>query len=260
MGNKPSVFDMLGPKRSFGLGIIVSFLLLFSLGFFVLLGIQLNKGNLLALGSSSVTGETASPAAPEVSPPPTPLPPGSGNIQLAAVTDKDWIRGKKDAKVTVVEFSDLECPFCKRFHPTIQQLLKEYPNDVRWVYRHFPLTSIHPKAPKEAEASECAGELGGNEAFWNYVDRLFEITPSNNNLDLSQLPQIAEDVGLNRGKFEKCLSSGTYAKKVQDHYNQAVAAGGRGTPYSIVVIGDQKIPVSGAVPYEQLKAIVDSVL
>lgn len=180
-------------------------------------------------------------------------------IQLAAVTDDDWVRGKKDAKVSVVEFSDTECPFCKRFHPTMQRLIEEYPDDVNWVYRHFPL-SIHPKAAKEAEATECAGELGGQDGFWNYVDRLFEVTPSNNGLDPAQLPQIAEEVGLDRAKFEVCLNSGKYAQKVQDHLNQATAAGANGTPYSVVVVGGQKTPVSGAVPYEQLKSIIDSVI
>ena len=99
------------------------------------------------------------------------------------VTDSDHLRGDPKAKVKVVEFSDLECPFCKRFHVTMQQVIEEYDGKVAWIYRHFPLDSLHSKARKEAEASECAAELGGNDGFWAYIDKLFEITPSNNGLD-----------------------------------------------------------------------------
>lgn len=105
-------------------------------------------------------------------------------IYLREVTQADHVRGEFNAPLTFVEYSDTECPFCKRFHETMQNVIKEYPGKVRWIYRHFPLVQLHPKAPKEAQATECAGEQG---RFWEYLDRLFEVTPSNNNLDLSQL-------------------------------------------------------------------------
>lgn len=256
MENNNNLFSKLTPKQNFLLGIGAAIALIFTIGFFVLLSVVMRGGD-ISLGKTASENNQPTAVAPTndyAAPQPT------GEIQLAAITDEDWIRGKKKAKVSVVEFSDTECPFCKRFHPTMQQLIEEYPDDVNWVYRHFPLTSIHPKAPKEAEATECAGELTGNDGFWKYLDRLFEVTPSNNNLDPAQLPQIAEDVGINRAKFEECLNSGKYAQKVQEQANQAVAAGAQGTPYSVVVVGDENIPVSGAVPYEQLKTIIDSVL
>lgn len=246
------------PKMSFFIGAGSALGVFFAVGFFVLLGMVLKKGD-----SESVNSNVASqrqPSAPSVASPTRPSQPSAGNIVIQPVTEEDYVRGNRDAQISVIEFSDLECPFCKRFHPTMQRVVEEYGGKVNWVYRHFPLTSIHPKAPKEAEAAECAGELGGNDGFWAYIDRLFEITPSNNGLDLSQLPQIAQDVGLNRQKFEECLNSGKYAQKVQDQYNQATAAGGRGTPYSVVVSGDRKIPVSGAVPFEQIKAVIDPLL
>lgn len=112
------------------------------------------------------------------------LPKTSGeSSNVRKVDDSDHLRGDPKASVKVVEFSDLECPFCKRFHLTMQQLMEGYSGKVAWVYRHFPLDSLHPKARKEAEASECAAELGGNDGFWAYIDKLFEITPSNNGLD-----------------------------------------------------------------------------
>lgn len=188
---------------------------------------------------------------------------GSGGQEdnIAPISAEDHMRGNPDAAVKLVEFSDLECPFCKRFHPTMQQLVDEYSDQVAWVYRHFPLDQLHSKARKEAEATECANELGGNDGFWAYTDRLFEITPSNNGLGLDQLPQIAEEVGLDRAKFEKCLDSGNYAQHIESDYQDAIASGGRGTPYSILIAKNgKKFPVSGAVPYSSLKSIIDLAL
>ena len=120
---------------------------------------------------------------------------------------------------------------------------------------------LHPKARKEAEATECAAELGGNETFWAYLDRLFEVTPSNNGLAFSELSNIAEYVGLNRQKFDSCVNSGKYAEKVEKDYQNAVASGGSGTPYSIVVAkSGQKLVINGAQPYSAVKQILDAFL
>src|SRR3989338_8697419 len=253
-------FSRLSGKTGFLIGLSAALVLFFVIGFFVLLGIVVKQND----GGTSVRqpfGNTQA-AAPTVSSPTAAAPtPTRGSVgTMAPITDQDWIRGNPDAKVTIVEYSDLECPFCKRHHPTLQQLVADYDGKVNWVYRHFPLTQLHPKAPKEAEATECAGELGGNDAFWKYTDRLFEITPANNGLDPVELPKIAEYVGLNVSKFEECLASGKWAQKVKAQAQDAVNAGGNGTPYNVIVVGDQKIPVSGAVPLEQLKAVIDSVI
>lgn len=204
-------------------------------------------------GTSANQGQPA-PAAPEE---PVAV---IGNFR--AVDEKvDHIRGAQNAKVTLIEYSDTECPFCKRFHPTMQQLTKEYPNDVRWVYRHFPLDALHSKARKESEATECAGELGGNNKFWAYLDRLFEVTPSNDGLDPAELPKIAEFVGLNRVAFEQCLSSGKYAQHVADDLADAESAGGTGTPYSVVLAASgEKFPLEGAQPYAAVKQLVEKAL
>ena len=172
------------------------------------------------------------------------------------VGDSDHIRGNVNAPITIVEYSDLECPFCKRFHETLKQVLAEYGNKVRWVYRHFPLDQIHSKADKEAEATECAGELGGNDAFWAYIDKVFELTPSNNGLDLALLPAIAQDLGLDRGKFESCLTSGKYAELVEAQFQEGTRLGVDGTPGSFVN-GER---IRGAIPFEALKKMIDDQL
>lgn len=169
---------------------------------------------------------------------------------IKPVTKDDHIWGNPDAQVKIVEFSDLECPYCKNFHYTLKQVVEKYGGKVAWVYRHSPIDQLHPKARKEAEATECAAELGGNTKFWAYMDRMMELTPSNNGLDLTLLPKIATDVGLDKTKFEACLSSGKYAAKVSADLADAENSGGGGTPYSIVISASgKKTVIPGALPF-----------
>ena len=179
--------------------------------------------------------------------------------EMREVSSQDHVRGASNAKVTIIEYSDLECPFCQRFHGTMKQVMKEYPNDVRWVYRHFPLEQLHSKAKKEAEATECAGEQG---RFWELTDKIFEVTPGNDGLDLDALPDLARQVGVvNISQFEACLESGKYAGRVKEDLADAEAAGGRGTPYSVVIGPDgEKTPLSGAQPLESVKAAIEELL
>ncbi len=159
-------------------------------------------------------------------------------ISLRAVTNDDHILGSPNADIFIVEYSDTECPFCKRFHVTLQSLMNTYGKDgkVAWVYRHFPLVQLHKKAPKEAEATECAAELGGKTAFWDYINRIYEITPANDGLATAKLYDIAKELKLDTVKFKNCLDTGKYAEKVQADYDDAVSAGGRGTPHSVIVL------------------------
>lgn len=182
--------------------------------------------------------------------------------QMQPITSADHIRGNPNAPVQIVEYSDMECPFCKRFHETMKQASAEYGDKVAWVYRHFPLDQLHSKARKEAVASECAGEQGGNDAFWRYVDRFFELTPSNNQTDIDTvLPQIAKEIGLDSAKFAACLGSTKYDAHIEENVQNATATGGNGTPWSIVVAkSGTKYPLSGAQPYEAVKQLIDLAL
>jgi protein-disulfide isomerase len=189
--------------------------------------------------------------------------PQAQNITIRPVTDADHILGNPNAPIVIVEYSDTECPFCKQFQVTLHAIVDKYGKDgqVAWVYRQFPLAQLHSKAPKEAEATECAAELGGKSAFWDYIDKVFAITPSNDGLDPSELLTIASQMGLDQKAFKACLDSGKYAAKIQADYNEAIAAGARGTPHTVILTknGD-KLPLEGAQPLAAVESIIDGLL
>lgn len=190
-----------------------------------------------------------------------PQPPQQKAGKKPEITSSDYIRGNKNAKVALVEYSDLECPFCKRFHPTMLQIFKEYGDKIKWVFRHYPL-AFHANAQKEAEATECAGKLGGNETFWKYIDAILERTTSNGTgFALDQLVPLAKELGLNDSKFKTCLDSGEFTQKVKDQTQSGTAEGVTGTPGTIIIDAKgntQLIP--GALPFEQIKPMIDTAL
>lgn len=158
--------------------------------------------------------------------------------------------GPKNAPVTIVEYSDFMCPFCKRVTPTIEQLYKNYKGKIRRVWRHYPL-SFHQGADRIHEASECAHEQG---KFWEYHDKVFEKqgTP----FDEGVLKKISGDIGLNRKKFDQCLESGKYKELIQKETAGGSEHGVQGTP-AFFINGK---PLSGAQPYENFEALVKSEL
>lgn len=224
------------------------------------IGVLQTKAEFLEKRSVGTTDvQAVNAAAPPSNAPPTAGPQKA--VKKPELSEDDYIRGNKKAKVALVEYSDMECPYCKRFHPTMQQVISEYGDEVKWVYRHFPL-SFHANAQKESEAAECAGKLGGNEAFWKYVDKIFERTTSNGSgFALDALVPLAGEVGLSKTKFKTCLDSGEFAQKVKDQMADGTAEGVTGTPGTIIIDGNgatQLVP--GAVPFEQLKPMIEQVL
>ncbi len=182
---------------------------------------------------------------------------------MLPIDKNDHVRGAKNPKVTIVEYSDYECPFCKRFHNTMLNLVDKYPNNLAWVYRHWPIEGLHPvKARREALAAECAADQKGSDGFWEFSDRFMELTPSNNRTNLEKvLPQIADEMGLNQKKFFDCIDSEKFADKVDHDTENALATGGSGTPWSIIILPDgTKVPLNGAQPEEAISKLIDSVL
>lgn len=188
----------------------------------------------------------------------------SAGEAMRPIDANDHILGSPNAKVVIVEYSDTECPYCKMFHSTMLSIMQEYGDteEVAWVYRHLPIDALHPKAFKEAVALECAAALGGNSKFWEYTNRLYEITPSNNQLDPAELTDIAVAVGLASDKFNTCLDSGEFEPRVRADAENARQIGIAGTPHSIIVdVAKQEYhQLEGAYPYAQIKQVIDLIL
>lgn len=227
------------------------------------------------------------------------------SLDIAPVTALDHIQGSPDAKIVIVEYSDTECPFCKTFHGVLKQVFDTYnpkvtasttasgsaaanasssasapstnnASKVAWVYRHYPIAELHSKAPKEAEATECVAELGGNAIFWKYLNTIFTNTPSNNELDPAKLSIFADDVGVDKKAFDACLSSGKYAAKIAESVKAGQRAGASATPYTVILIRTtnadgsaniERLPLIspdgnslGSIPYSSMKAIIERLL
>ena len=177
--------------------------------------------------------------------------------------ERDHIYGSPDALVSLIEYSDFECPFCKRFHPNPKVLVDGSEGQVNWIYRHFPLEFHNPLAQLEAEASECASEQGGNDAFWQYADLIYERTNSNGNgLSPDALVPMAQEIGLDEKAFDACLESGRMRTRVQEDVVEGGKIGISGTPGNIIINNEtgEAIPAAGALPTETLQKIVDSLL
>lgn len=253
-GDKQQGLDALPSKTAFYVGVGGGILVVLAIGFFVLLGIMV-KGGSVDLDKGSDKQVAANTNGSEVSIPSVPTAPPSGVPPV--VTERDHVRGDLDASVTIIEYSDFECPYCTNFHGTMKQVIETYPNDVSWVYRHFPLSSLHPGAQKKAEASECVWQLGGDDAFWAFADAVFSQQPA-----VADLGSFAAQVaGVNQNDFQNCLDSGDYASFVNDHFTDGANAGVTGTPGSFIIDGggaSQLVP--GALPFESVSQIIDSIL
>ena len=186
-----------------------------------------------------------------------------------ASIDDDPVLGDKNAPVTVIEFSDYECPFCKRhFDQTHQELVKKYieTGKVKLVFRDFPLSFHDPMATKEAVAANCAREQGGDKKYFEFHDEIFKRTISNGNgLNDEKIQTIAKDLGLNTGKFTTCLSNQAQTDEVKKDIADGTAAGASGTPTFLIgkttsngeIDGELLI---GAQPFAAFQAVIDPML
>lgn len=214
----------------------------------------LKNGGAVGGVAPSLAGDDVAPAGPT----------GPSEDQLSQVpevTADDHIRGSRDAKVILVEYSDFECPFCSRFHPTTKQVLDEYGDDVALVYRHYPL-SFHPNAQAAAETSECVAKLGGDEAFWSFADAIFaEQDALGGRLNEDAIATAVSAAGVDAGAVDTCVESGEMADVVNEHFTTGGAAGVSGTPGTFIVTEDgaQEL-IPGALPFEQVKTLIDNYL
>lgn len=245
---KASPLEGFSQGQTFAIGAVGGFLLLCTVGFFVLLTMFLN-GSSATFARNNVTNKEyiGAEAGNEAQ---------GTDIRVLAVDEKvDHILGAKNPKVTIIEYSDLECPYCKSFYPITEQIVDIYGKDVALVFRHFPLTSLHPDAFKLANATECAAEQG---KFWEMLGTVF--AGEGGGADAT-LRAYASKVGINVDKFMDCVTSQKYADKVDRDANDAIAAGGGGTPYSVIVgPNGETEALSGALPFENVEAAIQKYL
>lgn len=180
---------------------------------------------------------------------------GGGNPApiLENLEDDDPVLGNPDAPVVIVEFADFQCPFCKRLYEDAEaKVISKYvkTGKAKLVYRDFPLSSIHGMAQKAAEAAECADEQG---EFWPYHDLLYD---RQNDLSAANFKAWAQELGLDKNKFNECLDSGKYADEVQKDFKDGQTVGVSGTPATFV---NGRI-ITGAVPFEKFEQIIEEEL
>jgi protein-disulfide isomerase len=171
-------------------------------------------------------------------------------VRVDVSTDGAPFLGPADAKVTIVEFSDFQCPFCQRVLPALSEVRSRYGDKVKLVFRDFPLDRLHPQARRAAEAARCARDQN---KFWQYHDLLFAKAPQ---ADPEQLKAYAEQLGLDVPAFERCLASGKHAAGVQKDLDEGIRLGVSGTPGFFV----NGRPLSGAQPVERFVRVIDDEL
>lgn len=246
---KQSLFDAMPPKFAFWAGIVSATAVIAIIGFALMLYLLLS-GAELGGGTAAGTGTTVKANA-------------NANTNAAADTtvtgsvDMKKVRnitGKGD--LTLIQFSDLDCPFCKQFHPTVEQVIKDYDGKVGVAFMHFPL-SIHPGAQGAAIASECAAEQG---KFWEFIDDHF--TNQATNLTADQHIAAAEKLGLNKDKFADCVNNKKTESTVDADAALAQSLGATGTPFSVIVDKKGTIvgSIPGALPVAQVKSTLDNLV
>lgn len=198
----------------------------------------------------------------DAGPKPIELGPTGATGNYREITSRDHIVGNPNASIKIIEYSDFECPFCQRFHNTMNSLMDDIgPNgDVAWVFRHFPIDGLHPKnARKVAVASECANELGGNEAFWSFINGWFDLALMNDRTNFeSVVTTLVGEIGLDEASFDECLASGRYDEYVKADEKNAIETGGGGTPWSIIVTSNGKtFPLEGAMPKNVVERLIE---
>ena len=241
---------------------VVPVLLVLVIGMAFALGVMWQKVSILETGGSpskvAGAGDPTVPDSGNQAPPNGKLSEDQAK-RIPPIGDDDHLKGNRDAQVFLIEYSDFECPFCSKFHPTAQQAVDEYGGKVAWGYRHFPLVSLHPNAQSGAEASECVFELGGDKAFWNFADKVFSV--QDQGLSNEVFLKIAGEAGVSSDSVKTCLEGGKFKDKVADQQSAGETAGVTGTPGSFIVNKNGEAwLLPGAVPFENLKSVIEEAL
>ncbi|MDP2632061.1 MAG: thioredoxin domain-containing protein [Candidatus Uhrbacteria bacterium] len=180
---------------------------------------------------------------------------------LTTVSATDHTRGSENPDIIWIEYSDFECPYCKRFYPVVNQTLEKYGDRVQFIYRHFPFPT-HVGAEAKAIASECVNEIAGEDAFWLFHDIMFEFSNTDGTgIEVADLEPIVGQIGINTQVFSNCLESGRYDDRVTTDLVIATQAGVKGTPTSFVIGPDGSVQVvEGAASFSKVESIIIEML
>ena len=181
---------------------------------------------------------------------------------IARITAADHIRGNPNAPIMFVVYTSFECPSCRSYHLSLQRLLQEYgpTGQVAWTFRHLPLEENYLNAPLIAHAAECVAQEGGNTAFWNYADAVFQARGVIEQTDLNQLPALASTHGVSVDAFNACMQQQKFANHIRQNSEDAFRAGAIGIPYTVVFAGEEVGVINGPQPYNELRQVVEVAL
>ncbi len=168
----------------------------------------------------------------------------------------DHVFGNPDAPILYITYSDFTCQACAEHHAVMRNLITMYgmEGDAAWVFRHMPMVSHSREAPMFALASECVADLGGNQAFWDFADDLFKVTNPITAPSPQDLIDMAEVVGVSRQAFSTCMRSGTLMEKIEEDFDEVVAAGVKIPPHTVILTPFDRQSFSGARPLLGLAA------
>ncbi|MEI6864061.1 MAG: DsbA family protein [Candidatus Adlerbacteria bacterium] len=179
-------------------------------------------------------------------------------VDVRPPTAGDHIVGSPTAPIVLIEYSDFQCPFCSVIYPTLKKIVTESNGQIAWVYREFPLTSIHPQAAPAANAAECIAAQLGNAGFWKYTDAVFANQQA---LTPEYSAGLAKQFGADPAKYAACVAASTYQKVIDADTAEAESLGGNGTPFTVVLNTKthKALPASGALPYAQIMSVIKNV-
>lgn len=186
---------------------------------------------------------------------------GSGAPEaVRPVTPDDHIIGNPGAPVVVVEYADIDSEYSKSFQLTMEQVMTEYAsgNKVAWVYRHFPVSTLHADAAMNALAAECAASVTSPANFFRFVDAMQSAAPGAQSFNPLQYDAILDPLSVPKASFHDCVNKATFEKRIHDDYSNALASGATGSPYIVLLVQGQKPrQIQGALPYKAIKKILD---
>lgn len=171
----------------------------------------------------------------------------------------DHYLGNPKAPIVIIEYSDYDCPFCAGYFNNMKKIVEELGKGGRlvWVHRHMPLYQIHPTAEEKAQIAECSAEIGGEEKFWEVSAALYtDILAKGGKSAIDT----ALEAGLPKNELEKCLADEKYLPKVLAQYEEAFRAGARGTPFTVIIKGDDRFKLEESLAYFELRKLIESLL